>query len=430
MRFLGIGDTCDLGALYQRLLWEGHEVKVFVGDLLAQGTMRGLVDHCENWENELPWIREAGADGIILFENVAQARGLLQDELRADGYQVIGGSAFGDKLENDRAFAQQILSNLGLQTCRVTEFSDAKDAISFLDIHPGRYVLKFNGPGFSSNENYVGCMPFGEDIRAILQARLSADIPSSFVLMDHVDGVEMGVGAYFDGEKFVGAPCLDWEHKRFFPGNLGELTGEMGTVATFEGSDQFFKQTLHRVGPVLAQQGYCGYININTIVNERGIWPLEFTCRFGYPGFAVLGPLQETAWSDIFKAMVSRTGSVSMRDGFSVAIVLTIPPFPYDRAVVNEPVGLPVFFEGELSVQEMRSLYWGEVGMDQNQLVTSGKYGWTMVSTGTGKDIPSAQRSAYELANCVRVPNVRYRCDIGKSLVENDLARIKAWGFC
>jgi phosphoribosylamine--glycine ligase len=97
MRFLGIGDSCDLGALYMRLLADGHEVKVYVGEPLAQGTMAGLVEHTSNWESELDWIRSAGDEGVILFENVAKSRGQLQDQLRKDGFNVIGGSAYGDR---------------------------------------------------------------------------------------------------------------------------------------------------------------------------------------------------------------------------------------------------------------------------------------------------------------------------------------------
>ncbi len=35
MRFLGVGDYCDLGALYLRLQAEGHDVKVFISDPLV-----------------------------------------------------------------------------------------------------------------------------------------------------------------------------------------------------------------------------------------------------------------------------------------------------------------------------------------------------------------------------------------------------------
>jgi phosphoribosylamine--glycine ligase len=413
-----------------RLLAGGHEVKVFVGEPLAQGTMAGLVDHTLSWERELDWIKASGNDGIILFENVARSRGDLQNNLRKDGFHVIGGSGYGDRLENDRAFAQRVLTDIGLQTARVEEFNDLGIANEFLMKHPRRYVLKFNGPNFSSKDNYVGRLPSGADVSAVLHAKASQVQGNfSFILMEHVDGVEMGVGSYFDGEKFVGEACLDWEHKRFFPGNLGELTGEMGTIATFDRSQRFFERTLKRMTPLLAAGGYCGYINLNTIVNRLGIWPLEFTCRFGYPGFAVLGPLQETNWADLFATMARRTGDVRMRPGFCAAIVLTIPPFPYDRKAVEEPIGLPVIFDGELSAKDLNHLYFGEVGLSNGQLVTSGQYGWTMVATAVSATIEAARNEAGALAGKIVVPNVRYRRDIGSGLIDRDFELIEQSGL-
>jgi hypothetical protein len=86
MRFLGIGDYCDLGALYLRLIEEGHEVKVSIANQLCEGTLAGMVEQTADWRGELDWIRAAGRDGIILFENVAENRGALQDALRKEGF--------------------------------------------------------------------------------------------------------------------------------------------------------------------------------------------------------------------------------------------------------------------------------------------------------------------------------------------------------
>jgi phosphoribosylamine--glycine ligase len=429
MRFLGITETCDLGSLYMRLVAGGDDVKVFVEDEGARGTMAGLVPRTSDWRAELDWV---GTDGIILFEAVSEGYGALQDALRGDGFQVIGGSAFGDRLENDRAYAQALLAGLGLNTAAVHAFEDFASGDAFLAAHPGRYVLKFSGPDFASSDNYVGQLPDGADVRAVLARRfaLRGGAPASYILMDHVDGVEMGVGAYFDGDKFLTPACLDWEHKRFFAGDMGELTGEMGTVATYERSGRFFDLTLARVAPQLREHGHVGYVNLNTIVNQAGIWPLEFTCRFGYPGFAILEPLQDIGWAELFRAMTERSaGSFAVRPGFSTGIVLTTPPFPYSRKQVDEPVGLPVIFEGELPAEDRRNLHYGEVGLYGGRLVTSGLYGWTMVVTGVGPTIATARGAAYERAGRVFVPNGRYRLDIGDRLIAGDYETVAGLGL-
>jgi len=431
MRFLGITETCDLAALYLSLLDEGHAVRVAISEPAARGTAAGLVEQVDDWRTCLPWIREAGEDGVILFESVSEGFGALQDQLRAEGYQVIGGSAYGDRLENDRAYAQALLTELGFPGGHVWEFGDPAEADSFIASRPARYVLKFSGPGYASSDNYLGQLADGADVRAILAARASGqqDNRDVFILMEFIEGIEMGVGAYFNGERFLEPACLDWEHKRFFPGDLGELTGEMGTVATFTRTGHFFDRTLKKMELHLRGRGHCGYVNLNTIVNEEGIWPLEFTCRFGYPGFAVLAPLQQDGWGELFRAMLDgKRRSFRVDPGFSVGVVLTTPPFPYSRKQVDTPVGLPVVFRGGLSAEDRRNIHFGEVGLSAGRIVTSGLYGWTMVVTGTGATVADAVATAYHRTERILVPNLRYRHDIGARLTAGDYATLERAG--
>jgi phosphoribosylamine--glycine ligase len=207
---------------------------------------------------------------------------------------------------------------------------------------------------------------------------------------------------------------------------MGELTGEMGTVASYEGSDALFKLCLKPLEPVLREAGHVGYVNLNTMINADGVWPLEFTSRFGYPGFAVLEPLQALGWGELFARMITRKGGrFDTRPGFSLCVVLSTPPFPWSRHEVDHPVGLPVLADEV----DPAHLHWGEVGLANGQMVTSGLYGWTAVVTGTGASIEEAQAEAYARAGNVHGPDMRYRLDIGDDLIAGELAQLRAWGW-
>ncbi|MEO6486762.1 MAG: phosphoribosylamine--glycine ligase, partial [Thermoanaerobaculia bacterium] len=351
MRFLGIGKGNDLADMYIRLQSAGHEVRVYVGDEDARDIFAGMLSFTSDWQSELPWVREAGGDGILIFEGVGW--GETQDRLRAEGFHVIGGGALGDRLETDRSYGQQVLRSIGLSTAATHEFDDFDAAIEFVSRARSRYVLKFSGQGFASTRNYVGEMEDGADIMAVLRLqrdRWTYDDAPRFILMDYISGVEVGVGAFFNGQSFLRPANLDWEHKRFFPGNLGELTGEMGTLATYEGADLLFDRTLARLEPLLRSSGYAGYINLNTIVNEQGIFPLELTCRFGYPGFVILDAMHASDWAAIFAQMIGRESlSLRTRRGFAICVVLTVPTFPYHQGYDALSKGAPILFRPGLS---------------------------------------------------------------------------------
>ena len=431
MRFLGIGDTVDLGDMYLRLQAAGHEVRVYAADAEGNDVMRGMLRFTDDWQGELDWVREAGVDGAILFETAS--RGEVQDDLRRDGFNVIGGSALGDRLENDREYGQSALRSVGLRTAKAREFTSFDDACDFVEKTRRRYVFKLNGSEWSSTRGYVGAMENGQDMVAFLRATQRSwptDDQPSFVLMDHLAGVEVGVGAFFNGERFLSPANLDWEHKRFFPGDIGELTGEMGTVVTYRDAGRMFNETLARIAPMLRESGYCGYINLNTIVNDGGIWPLELTCRFGYPGFPILDSLHRRGWDEIFRSLIRRdSSSFPTHDGYSVGVVITVPPFPYTHQYDELGKGRPICFADALDAADRDSLHYGEVDMRDGQLVTAGMIGYIMVVTAIADTIEAARKAAYARARKVIIPNSRYRNDIGVRLIEHDLGEMQRLGL-
>ena len=254
----------------------------------------------------------------------------------------------GDKLEADGSFGQDMLRSIGLHTAASHLFTDYNAAIDSLQAHGGRYVLKFSGANTPRTRNYIGEMDDSADMLALLtmyRDHAPGHAVPDFVLMQHLQGVEAGVGAYFNGKAFLDAICLDFEHKRFLNGDLGELTGEMSTVVSYRGAGLLFNATLAPLAGPLGAGGYCGYINLNLIVNESGLWPLEFTSRFGYPGFAICQSLYDEPWEDIFLRMLRRDNlHIATRQGFACGVVLTVPPFPYIHGYEELSKGEPICF--------------------------------------------------------------------------------------
>jgi len=421
MRVLAVAPRAYLGDIYLALLREGHEVRVHAEEAAEHRAFLGLLDFVPDWWAELDWV---GRDGVIFFERIG--RGAVQDALRAEGYRVVGGSAFGDRLEEDRAFGQAVLREIGLPIAESTSFAHPSLALEWLARHPGRHVLKHDDV---HRTTFVGDHPRGDDVAFMLRRAGEGRV----LLMERLEGVEVGVGAYFDGKAFLRPACIDFEHKRFFPGEMGEMTGEMGTLASYDGSEPLFAATLDRVAPRLAAAGHVGYVNLNTIVNERGVWPLEFTCRFGNPGFAVLAALQPDGWGDLLARVAAGPGDAprrfAARPGWSVAIVLTVPPFP-DHTTTSAPEDdPPIFFLDPPEGAELDRYHLVDARREGGQLLARRRSGHPMIVTGTGPTVEAAQEAARARARNVVVPELRWRADIGDRFLGGERDRLRGLGW-
>jgi phosphoribosylamine--glycine ligase len=432
MRYLGIGRYNDLGSLYRRLAEAGYSVAVVIEDETSREAAHSAIIQLPTIDEGLTWLRaESAADGVVVFEGIGY--GAEADRLRKDGYAVIGGSAFGDRLEADRAFGQRILQDAGIPTAGTWVFQDFDEAMSFVEANPRRYVLKLSGSGYSPTHTYPAELADGRDMIAMLgwhKRRWQGDALPSFLLMEFLQGIEMGTGAYFNGERFLLPACIDWEHKRFFSGDLGEMTGEMGTLVSYQGSRPLFEATLAKLVPYFRQAGHVGYVNINTIVNERGVFPLELTCRFGYPGFAILEPLQALGWDRLFQLMLDpRSTAFSTSPGYCVGVVLTIPPFPYQAEYAETARGIPILFRTPPTEEDRGHMHFSDVDDRGGRLATAGTSGYVMIVTGTGVSPEDAQAAAYRRVRNVVIPKLRYRIDIADRFIAEDRDWLIAHGW-
>jgi phosphoribosylamine--glycine ligase len=78
-------------------------------------------------------------------------------------------------------------------------------------------------------------------------------------------------------------------------------------------------------------EGYVGYIDVNCIVNNHGIYPLEFSSRFGYPTISIQQAGMLTPIGQFFLDLADGNDpKLKTRSGFQIGVRIVVPPFPFD----------------------------------------------------------------------------------------------------
>ncbi len=325
--FLFVSRSALIGDIAWQIRKEGHEVRYSIDDEKERDIADGFVPKVRNWREHVEW-----ADVVVFDDTLGQ--GKLAQELRARGKLVVGGSEYTDNLEDDRSFGQEELRKAGVNIIPYREFQDFDDAARYVRENPSRYVIKPSGEAQNVKRRlFVGEEDDGGDVLRVLEAykRALADEIKVFQLQKRVTGVEVAVGAFFNGREFAVPINVNFEHKKLFPGNLGPSTGEMGTSMFWSDPNRLFNQTLKKMEPMLARERYVGYVDLNCIVNQNGIYPLEFTSRFGYPTIFIQQEGMLTPIGELFLGLADGTLTrFKARTGFQVGVRVIVPPYPFD----------------------------------------------------------------------------------------------------
>ena len=407
---------------------EGHAAKLWIQSADGQDIADGFVPKTRDWRKEIDW-----AD-VVVFDDVLGGMGAMAEALRARGKPVVGGSPYTDRLEEDRAFGQQELKAAGVAIIPQENFTSFDEAAAYVQANPTRYVLKPSGE--AQNEKrllFVGEEEDGRDVIQVLQdyKQHLADKVKEFQLQRRIVGVEVAVCAFFNGREFLSPICVNFEHKKLFPGDIGPSTGEMGTTMFWSEPNRLFNATLKKMEAKLAQARYAGSIDINCIVNANGIYPLEFTSRFGYPAISIQQEGLLTPIGQLLQGIADGTlNRLRARSGFQVGVQIVVPPFPYRDTQTFESMskGSVILFktpgrEG-VHIEEVK-LVEGAQGPEWR---VTGASGVALVVCGTGPTMKQAQRQAYNRVRNVMIPYMYYRDDIGERWSE-DSDRLHAWGY-
>jgi len=414
-------------ALITDIAWcvikEGHQVKYYIEDEVDRDIGEGFVPKVDDWRPEVEW-----AD-VIVFDDVL-GHGKIAEELRKQGKAVIGGTAYTDKLEDERSFGQEELKKHGIPIIPYSEFTSFDEAINYVKQNPAKYVIKPSGEAQNKKGLlFVGQEDDGADVIRVLESykRTMQQHIAIIQLQRRITGVEVAVGAFFNGKQFMTPININFEHKKLFPGNIGPSTGEMGTSMFWSMPNKLFNTTLKKIEKTLATEGYVGYIDLNCIVNGNGIYPLEFTSRFGYPTiFIQQEGILNTMGEFLHGMATGQMNEFRTKKGFQVGVRILVPPFPFgdQETFESHSKGSTIVFKKH----DENGVHIEDVKLINGEWVVAGSSGVIMVVVGTGSTMKDAQKQVYNRISNILIPHMYYRTDIGDRWYE-DSDRLHSWGY-
>ncbi len=420
--FLFISYDALIGDIAWQVAKEGHNVKYYIDHKEEKEVADGFVPKVDSWEPEVDW-----AD-VIIFDDVL-GHGRLAKKLRDNGKYVIGGTPYTDKLEDDRSFGQEELKRHGVNIIPYKDFTSFDDAIDFVQKNPGRYVIKPSGEAANiKGLLFVGEEEDGKDVIQVLgdyKKAWAKKIPL-FQLQKRITGVEVAVGAFFNGKEFIYPINVNFENKKLFPGNLGPSTGEMGTTMFWSAPNKIFNNTLKKIEQKLVEEGYVGYIDINCIANRDGIWPLEWTARFGYPTISIQQEGMITLIGEFFYELAKgEKPKLKVKTGFQMGIRIVVPPFPFKDIETFEVKSKDsvVFFK-----KPTEGIHIEDIKLVNGEWLITGTVGVALIVCGTGQTMKQTQTQVYSRVKNIIIPHMYYRDDIGERWFE-DSDKLHTWGY-
>jgi phosphoribosylamine--glycine ligase len=340
----------------------------------------------------------------------------LADLLTARGRVVFGCGKGAAEIEGSKAFAKDFMKRHAIPTAAFGVFSDVAEADLFIDttVEGGARKLVVKADGLAAGKGVIICDGGAEAkaaVRAMIDQRSLGAAGARVVVEEFLEGREASLMALVDGETVLPlAPAED--HKTVHDGDVGPMTGGMGTISPTPVLDDLavaraVKEVLVPTARGLAadQRTFRGLLYAGLMITREGPRVLEFNCRFGDPETQ---PLMLRIDDDVAELLhATACGKLPHRVHFSdeaaVCIVLAAGGYPGPYTT-----GTPIH-----GLERVRQAVVFHAGTRQEgeHVVTAG--GRVLGVTARGKDLDEARQRAYAAVGNIHFDGMHYRKDIG-----------------
>lgn len=208
--------------------------------------------------------------------------------LRKEGFKVVFGGEFCNKLENDREFGNEFAEECGLFSPDTHDFESFDDGIKFLEENEeSAFVFKPN----HCEENWMTYVPVAEDpinanleLREYMVAIEKIDkVNEGYILQKKVKGIEVNVEGFYMNGELVYAHA-NFENKKTGMDDTGAASGCAFDVEfTIPNNCKLFQITVGKFNDRIKEMKYTGFADANVIIGEfQDVYFLEFCWRWGY----------------------------------------------------------------------------------------------------------------------------------------------------
>lgn len=404
-----------------RCVKAGHAVRLYLSPTANQSIGSGFkgLQKVTDWVTSVKW-----ADLILPTGNHEFMSAL--DRVRASGAKVFGPSAKSAALEIKRATGLQLLEARGIEVPEYKTFPSLDAAEAYVRKTEGRYVFKTMGDEDDKSLSYCSKTPADMVARIQHWKRIGLTLRGPCMLQKFIEGIEFAVSGWMGKDGFLPHFCENFERKKFLSGDLGPNCGESGTVIKYVASSKLADQVLKPLEADLVKLGHLGDIDVNCIIDDHGkTWPLEWTARCGWPSFNIQNALHRGDPAQWMRDACMGKSTLEVSPRVALGIVVAQPDYPYSERTKAATDGIPIYGvtaenERHLWPQAMKRM--PQPVMKDGKLETASTWtsagDYVLVVTGTGDTVEEAARRAYGTTKELHIPDVIYRNDLEKKVVE------------